>query len=101
MLAWLGSLSLPATTAIVVFLSAVCALLCVWIRRPLVRWSVAVASPFAIAYCMYWSPVWMGADPSGYGSWAGPLIGTWSVAGLGASVVVLYAGTRWRRPRAD
>jgi hypothetical protein len=30
-------------------------------------WAVIV--PLIIAYSLYWSPVWFGADPSEYGAW--------------------------------
>lgn len=30
-------------------------------------WAVIV--PLVVAYSIYWSPVWFGADPSEYGAW--------------------------------
>jgi hypothetical protein len=30
-------------------------------------WAVIV--PLVVAYSVYWSPVWFGADPSEYGAW--------------------------------
>lgn len=36
-----------------------------------VRWLLVVAIPFVLAYCLYWSPVWLGSDDvSQYSAWA-------------------------------
>jgi amino acid permease len=41
----------------------------------------ALIAPFIIAFCLYWSPVWLGADPSEYHAWAFVFILPWFLAG--------------------
>jgi hypothetical protein len=50
----------------------------------------AVVVPFVLAYCLYWSPVWLGSDDvSQYGAWAGLGIGAWFLAGFFPSAVIV------------
>ena len=66
------------------------ALRCLW----------AVIVPFGLAYCIYWLPVWLGADPLEYGAWAILGVGAWFLAGFFPSaVVVLILQKRERRVR--
>ena len=60
--------------------------------RPL--WVVIV--PFTFAYCVYWLPVWLGADASGYDVWAIGGIGAPFLAGFfpSASLVLFLAKRR-------
>lgn len=44
--------------------------------------------PFAAAYCLYWLPVWLGADPSEYDVWKF-MIGIWFIAGFLPSAVLV------------
>jgi hypothetical protein len=50
-------------------------------------WAVIV--PFLFAYSLYWSPVWLGADPSEYGAWAVLGVGAWFFAGFFPSAVLI------------
>jgi hypothetical protein len=95
--AFVESLSL-GTGAIIV---AVGSLIIVWLlcsmspprSRPL--WAIAI--PFALAYCLYWSPVWFGADPSEYGAWVLIGVGAWFLAGFVPSIILVpYLRTRKR-----
>jgi hypothetical protein len=56
--------------------------------RLYVLWAVLI--PFIVAYCLYWSPVWLGNDPSEYGIWSGMVISVWFVAGTAASSALLF-----------
>ena len=50
--------------------------------------------PFAVAYCYYWLPVWLGADPLEYDVWKFS-IGIFFVAGfLPSAVLVLILQKR-------
>lgn len=51
----------------------------------------AVFIPFVLAYCLYWSPVWLGSDRSEYGAWAALAVGGWSLAGFIPSAVAVLA----------
>ena len=44
--------------------------------------------PFIIAFSLYWSPVWLGADPSEYHAWALVFIIPWFLAGALPSAVI-------------
>jgi hypothetical protein len=57
-------------------------------------WSAVV--PFALAYCLYWSPVWLGADPSEYHAWALVFIVPWFLAGAIPSAAIVYMLNRRR-----
>ena len=65
-----------------------------------VVWALAVASPdlrklwmviipLIIAFCLYWSPVWLGADSSEYRAWALVFIVPWFVAGVIPSAAIV------------
>lgn len=92
---FLNSLSLGSGAAIV----AVCSALLAWplchMRQGIFRWLGAVVTPLVLAYILYWLPVWLGANPSEYFSWAFLFISTWFLAGIVASlVVVIILGKR-------
>lgn len=89
---WLEGVSIQGTTALVAALSAfVTTVGCVTVRSPQWRWTFALAGPFVLACCIYSLPVWMGAGASEYAAWAGVFIGLWAVAGVLASIAVIYA----------
>jgi hypothetical protein len=52
------------------------------------RWLAAALVPLALSYCVYWMPVWLGADGSEYSAWALLGVGVPFVAGLIPSAVV-------------
>ena len=82
------SLSLGSGAILVAILSlAIVWLLSSVAPKPLrTLWAVIV--PFVLAYCLYWSPVWFGADPSEYGVWKF-IIGVWFFAGFFPSAVLV------------
>jgi predicted membrane protein len=99
---WFEALPLSMTTLIVTCLSAAVALLWTPIRSRGLRWTLAFVSPFLIAWCVYWTPVWMGADPSEYGAWSGLFLAVWGFPATIASIlVVLAVGERSRRGTRD
>ena len=55
------------------------------------RWASCVLAPIAISYCLYWSPVWLGAESSEYSSWSGVFVIPWSLVGILASTAVILA----------
>lgn len=57
----------------------------------------ALIVPFILAYCLYWSPVWLGSDDvSQYHAWAGIGIGAWFMAGLFPSAITVLVIQRRR-----
>jgi len=98
MKAFLESLSLTSGALLVAVVSAAA----VWILSTLLpkvlRWIWAVVVPFVLAYCLYWSPVWLGSDDvSQYGAWAFVVVPTWFVAGVIASALTMQVLPK-RRP---
>jgi hypothetical protein len=65
----------------------------VWLLSSLLpkglRWLWVVIVPFIFAYCLYWSPVWLGSDPSEYSAWAVLIVAVWFLAGAVPSVVMV------------
>jgi len=84
MKAFIESLSLTSRAVVIAVLSV----MVVWVLCSVVpvtprwRWIWAVAVPFGLAYCLYWSPVWLGANASEYGAWAFLGVGGWFFAGF-------------------
>ena len=56
--------------------------------RP-VRYLVAIAVAFIVAYCLYWLPAWLEGDRSAFSTWAYLVVPVWFVAGLVGSVVAV------------
>ena len=92
MKAFIESLSLTSGAIVI----AVPSVIVVWILCSMVpvaprwRWIWALIVPFGLAYCLYWSPVWLGADASGYDVWKFLGIGGWFFAGFFPSAVVVW-----------
>ena len=84
-----ASLSWTSGFFAVVAISSIIALLTGRLQPAALRWVAAVVAPIAVSYCLYWSPVWLGADSSEYSSWSGIFVIPWSVVGILASVVVM------------
>jgi hypothetical protein len=86
---FIESLSLGYGAILVALLSAGAVwLLCsVLPKVPEALWIVIV--PFFFAYSLYWLPVWLGSDPSGYGVWAVLGVGTWFFSGFFPSAVLV------------
>jgi hypothetical protein len=100
MMTFVNSLSLASGAILVALLSvAVVWLLCSFLPTAL-RSLWAVIVPFSLAYCLYWLPVWLGAEPSEFSAWAILFVGAWFLAGFFPSaVVVLILQKRERRIR--
>jgi hypothetical protein len=56
----------------------------------------AVVVPFVLAYCLYWSPVWLGSDSFEYGAWSVLFVGAWFLAGFFPSAMMVLALQRSR-----
>ena len=94
LMGWFETLPLPITTAILASLSALVALACASIRWPWLKWLLALGSPFAIAWCTYWAPVWMGESAAEYSAWSRRFLIAWGVPGALVSALVLYVAGR-------
>lgn len=74
-------------------LVAACSALLAWpachVRPTVLRWGGAVLVPFALSYCIYWLPVWRGANPSEYSAWEVIGVGVPFLAGLIPSILVM------------
>ena len=77
-----GAILLAVLSTGVVWL--LCSVFPVTLRK---LWVVIV--PFIFAYCLYWSPVWLGADPSEYHAWALIVILPWFLAGAIPSAAIV------------
>jgi hypothetical protein len=60
-------------------------------------WIVVV--PFAVSFCLYWTPVWLGADSSEYSAWAFLGIGEYFLVGFfpAAFLALILRKRRQRR----
>ena len=94
MLEILHSLSWASGFFVVMATAALLALFIARLRPAAWRWIVCAAAPVIISYCLYWYPVWLGADSSEYSSWELICVIPWSVAGILASTIVMV-GVRW------
>ena len=83
------SLSWTSGFFVVAVLSAVFALFTGRLQFAALRWVAGALGPIVISYCLYWSPVWLGADSSEYWSWSGVFVIPWSLVGILASVAVM------------
>src|SRR4051794_23600479 len=62
------------------------------------RWSAAVVLPFALAYGLYWVPIWSsGSHSDQAGSWAPICIVPWGLSGLLAAAAVTFLIWRYER----
>jgi hypothetical protein len=87
----LNSLSIWSGGAIVVVSSLVIALVIAQIGDRTLRSVAIIFSSFALAYSLYWSPVWLGAsDQARYAAWAWLFIVPWFAAGALASTLCVY-----------
>jgi predicted membrane protein len=98
LLGWFETQPIHITTLVVVSMSAAVALLWVPIQSRL-KWTLALVSPFLVAWCVYWTPVWMGANPSEYSAWWGVFLMVWGIPGALASLAVVYVGNTLNRRR--
>lgn len=94
MQAFFQSLSLGSASLLVAVLSGLAALFFGRIGLAVARWFAAVLVPFALAYSVYWMPVWLGADASEYLAWSSLGVGIPFMAGLVLSAVITFLVTR-------
>lgn len=100
MFATFGSLPLPATTAIVTVASMLVVLALSRVLQVRWLWASAFVAPLALAYCIYWLPVWMdGGDPSQASAWAMLVMTVWGGSGT-VACLILVALLRLRRKAA-
>jgi hypothetical protein len=85
------------------FVAAVCSTVLAWplsyVRSAVFRWLGAVLVPLVLAYVIYSLPVWLGANPSEYFSWAFLIVGAWFLIGFVPSVMVLLILGKCRTKR--
>jgi hypothetical protein len=100
--AFFQSLSLTWTSVLVAGVSGIAALFFGRIRRSGVRWAAAALVPFVLSYCIYWMPVWLGADGdrAQYSAWELLCVGAPFLAGLVASSLVTLIITRYAKRHA-
>src|ERR1035441_9253329 len=92
------SLSLSRGAIVVAILSTgVVGLLCSVYRVTLNKLRVVIV-PLTFACCLYWSPVWLGADSSEYRAWEFVVVPPWFLAGAIPSAAIALI-LRKRRSR--
>jgi hypothetical protein len=96
---FIESLSLGSGAALIAVLSALLAWPLCYVRPAWVRWFLAAAVSLVISGCIYWLPVWLGADSSEYSSWAVLCIGAWFLAGAISSALVILIFDRCHAKR--
>jgi hypothetical protein len=99
MLNFFHSLSLESGALLVGLCSAAFAVLWAQIHVTTVRWLLVLGAPFVFSYCLYWAPVWLGANPSEYSSWVLAFIVPWYLIGTFLSVVVSHVIKKVRKPQ--
>ena len=82
------SLSLGSGAVLVAILSAGVVWLLCYVFPMFLRILWVVIVPLTFAYCLYWSPVWLGADSSEYSVWEFIFVVPWFLAGAVPSVAV-------------
>ena len=98
---FIESLSLGSGATLMAIGSALLVWPLCYVRPTILRWLGVVAVTLVLAYCLYWSPVWLGGNPSEYFSWAFLFIGAWFMAGaVPSAAVVLIVGKCRAKPHA-
>jgi peptidoglycan/LPS O-acetylase OafA/YrhL len=85
---FVNSLSLASGSVIVAAVSALLAFATGRIENAVSRRVSVFLVPVAASYCLYWSPVWLGADSAEYSAWWGLFVIPWSFVGVMASAAV-------------
>src|SRR5438045_560092 len=85
------SLSISSGAVVVAAVSAILATLFLRVRQRAIAWFAAVL-PVLIACSLYWSPVWLGANPAEYFSWSLLFCAVWSFSGIVAFSSALMIG---------
>jgi hypothetical protein len=90
MRSFLESLSLLSGAALLAIISVgVVSLLCL-VSPPAFRKPAAVIVPLLLAYCLYWAPVWLGADRVEYHTWMFLFVFVWGLAGVIPSMAIVH-----------
>jgi hypothetical protein len=64
-------------------------------------WLAAIVIPIAVAYALYWGPIWSKrGDNAQYGLWAPVAIASWSIPSS-AACLLLVGILSWRRRRGS
>lgn len=63
------------------------------------RWSIIVIAPIIVSYCLYWSPVWFGANSSEYLTWYSFFIIPWSIVSILLSMVIVFLFRRFTKTK--
>ena len=84
------SLSLGSGAILIAVLSAGIVWLLCTVCPAILRTLGVVIVPCTLAYSVYWSPVWLGADPSEYHAWALVVVLPWFLAGAISSAAVVW-----------
>ena len=87
---FLNSLSVGTGGLVVLLLSAALSVPAYFIRSRPLRYMSGMAGAFLVAYALYWSPVWLGANRSEFSSWAFASIPIWFLAGAVGSVLATW-----------
>ena len=90
------SLSLYSGAAVVAVSSALLAWPVSFVRPVILRWAGALTVPFALAYVLYWSPIWLGGNTDQHSLWEPLFVGAWFLAGVVPSALVIIAVGRCR-----
>jgi hypothetical protein len=95
------SSSLGSASVLVAIFSAIVALPVSFFPWRVIRWCVVILFPFALAYCVYWTPVWLGSDDvAQYDAWEMIGVGGPFVAGLVISILLTLIITELRKRHA-
>lgn len=94
MLELLRSISLGTGAVLIAVTSAVVAVGLIRISNVFLKWCLAIFISTACSYVLYWSPVWLGAEPYEYAVWELAALIPWTLAGLIASAIVFNIMSR-------
>jgi hypothetical protein len=89
MLELFRSVSFGTGTLMIVCISSIVAFVLANIPNSVLKWGLSVAVPYTLSYCLYWAPVWLGAEPYEYSAWELVFVIPWSLFGFIASAVVI------------
>ena len=66
------------------------------VKSAVVRWTTVVTVPFALAYTLYWAPVWLGGSSSDseYGTWAFVAIAPWTILPAIVAITIVFVMRR-------
>ncbi len=94
---FIQSLSLTSGAILLAFVSAAVVWLLCFVFPVSLRKLWVVIVPLALAYCLYWSPVWFFGEPSWeYHIWTFVFLVPWFLAGAIPSAVVVLILEKYR-----